>query len=1776
MVEFRTTSELLASAGRDQARMGPYAPEPSLGRDLLLAVPRGIADAASGLYGLADTLTGDLLPDVSANPLGRADTGLGSFAQGAVQWLSGFGPVLGGLSKLGSAGRALAVTRTASRRAIAAGVAADFAVFDGHEERLADFVQSIPGLANPVAEFFASDEDDAELIGRLKNVGEGLGIDFALGAIGKVLSSQKRAAAAAAKNDRRALSEALSELQERDLSEAMAFFENPPIDKYAGRELSEDRPPLIVRARRQVEQGIDILDDPIFKPLWGRRTPAIEAAGDPGYLSIAPFNRTYYHTIVLDIAQRNRERFGADLTEDELTDFGTEIAQVLHDDAILPAMTDRRVSFERTMTDLAGLYRERNRDYRVAIDDLANAFEMSTDDALTAVVRASRSPEAKAELLADIDFTFDGFNIVDGRPTAVVDEMVDRMSTLGEDVWDVMSFGLDSALDTRNMTARMPSIQAARAEWYSGRGPGEFDPVGTALNDASALFDFERARGRPLEELPEVAALPPEATGFRNHLAELYGAGLIQEPQARILALAVQGTDVRRFNEIDFATLSSREWSRQGVPRTALGVAQERDVVEVVGDATEQAELKLSVQESGAGPERLIRMTRDIFPSAAGTPANKAAWVYLHEVGHLTLSMADPAMLKQIDGLMSRLETSGELDQFLREVIGAKTEHGHNYAKSSPAEFAAEFFASWSLNRAKQSAPRGPLLKEVRRIVRELWQTFLGSIQRALGKEPVRASVKRELERLAEMAAGTNARAARSFRGSLAQLSDDVADATRRVAGREVYRDFFEDEPPPAFRNGPEEVARARDEVERTVRDTFDRSKAKMPRYNPRDLSEAGLEKWAAHRKDLRLDVLHRRQMPAARYLASVAEKYRDSWAEETDAFSRLSMEEIRARGSVQLSRILTGNEADGATIMATVQRMVREASKSGDLGTSVRALSDLTQAVRVVVYNSAQELGVTLRQFQPFLDGRPLTQLSDEDALRLAAQMDAHADLVEMFLGGRAEFGRALKAFDGKVRTATGRSRELMVRKLLSEAGGKDAVIEQARRVKAALDAGGSGAVGEVLRVGRLQHMGSMALEYWMNSILSGLKTFTVNLTSNAITAVWRPAEILFGGAMRGLSGQGFDVAQDALAELAALRMDLREAFQYARKAFKDERNFLDIENRVFDTVDTRVAISGRAALQMLGMDGRNDRLTSMLGAGMDRLGGIVRIPGRALQGTDEFFKQISYRAVARTALLREAKTLNIPAAQRVSWIDEQMTKMVREGEAFRREQYEFDAMNAARAAGLEEPAEVDKFVEQWLEEKKPEMQLLGRVHDRALQEARERTFTQDLHPDSFSATVQQAVIKHPLLRAFLPFVRTPINLLSFGMGRTPLNAAYVAAQYARMKLDPSLMPELARSRSRLVQKLATGDPREQADVAGQLALGAMVTYMGFSYAAEGRITGRGPADPELRQAMQAIGWQPYSFFQGEDPYNPKPGERYVSFIRLEQISLPFAVMADAMEFVRYSDDVSFDTATYLDAVMGFHIALVNQLTNRSYMQGISNLVGAIDDPQVSLPGVMRRYAGSIVPNLMGQAVGPGLEPAFDGDPVMREVRTMWDSMRSRVPGLSTELPTQRNVLGEPVYRLRSLGSEQSNILGLFSPVTYSTVSDNRIFQEFERLNHGFSPPKPIRTGYDLRDYRVNGVNAYERWMILHGEVRIGGRTLEEALRAEIDSARYQRIPYEVPAELGESPRVRQLRGIISRYRQRAFDQLMREAPELEALDRQQRDRRAALRRGTLQELLR
>lgn len=307
----------------------------------------------------------------------------------------------------------------------------------------------------------------------------------------------------------------------------------------------------------------------------------------------------------------------------------------------------------------------------------------------------------------------------------------------------------------------------------------------------------------------------------------------------------------------------------------------------------------------------------------------------------------------------------------------------------------------------------------------------------------------------------------------------------------------------------------------------------------------------------------------------------------------------------------------------------------------------------------------------------------------------------------------------------------------------------------------------------------------------------------------------------------------------------------------------------------------------------------------------------------------------------------------------------------------------------------------------------------DKSMDYARYLTFQNALgpHASKISALTQGA----PILKLIIPFIRTPTNLLKYSLERSP--GAFLLREVRNDIKAGGSRRHLA------FAKMALGT-----------GLGLTVTQL----AAQGLITGGGPADENRKRQLLADGWQPYSI---------KIGDKYFSYQRFDPLSTTLGVAADLVDLQSAMTDKQREKVGTLVAA-----SIIQNLSNKTWLSGLSDALEAAQDPQRYGTSWANRMAGTIaVPALVAQTVR-------STDPFMREARTMMDAIKARIPGLSDDLPPQRDIYGRPIERQQGLGPD------LFSPIWMKERKNDPVIREV--IASGASMGKPARGDFTPEDY--------------------------------------------------------------------------------------------------------
>ncbi len=275
------------------------------------------------------------------------------------------------------------------------------------------------------------------------------------------------------------------------------------------------------------------------------------------------------------------------------------------------------------------------------------------------------------------------------------------------------------------------------------------------------------------------------------------------------------------------------------------------------------------------------------------------------------------------------------------------------------------------------------------------------------------------------------------------------------------------------------------------------------------------------------------------------------------------------------------------------------------------------------------------------------------------------------------------------------------------------------------------------------------------------------------------------------------------------------------------------------------------------------------------------------------------------------------------------------------------------------------------------------------------------------------------PGLKYFIPFVKTPTNIAKFALERTPLNFPLLIYKASKGELKgAALSDELAKP-----------------------IMGSILGYSIYQLAEDGYVTGGAPRQRSERDELLSIGWQPYSI---------KIGNKYYGFGGLEPLGSILGIAADFNAIKKnMSEDEKYNVAA------GIYGAISQNIKDKTFMQGLSNIINATSDPGRYGKNVFKQFAGSVVPG-----ASAGLARATDD--YIRDTRSILDTIKSRIPGVSHTVPVKLDVWGEPIRRTGSAATR------LLSPMPVSEVKGSAIERELAKLS--------IDVGYPARKITRKG----------------------------------------------------------------------------------------------------
>jgi len=392
------------------------------------------------------------------------------------------------------------------------------------------------------------------------------------------------------------------------------------------------------------------------------------------------------------------------------------------------------------------------------------------------------------------------------------------------------------------------------------------------------------------------------------------------------------------------------------------------------------------------------------------------------------------------------------------------------------------------------------------------------------------------------------------------------------------------------------------------------------------------------------------------------------------------------------------------------------------------------------------------------------------------------HRAIQAQVSGMTAEAGRALQSF--RIVAQSDKEQERLIKEALETSGGEQ-ISRRMAQLMSELDS--EEQIGAFVKEAHKATTSDMLYEAWINGLLSSPKTHIVNAASNVLVAGFSVAERRVASIYSSEIKPG-----ESEAQLKGMIDGARDGFRLAWNALKS--------GEATDPMGKIEAEKHRA------ITAENLNLSGFPGRFVDFLGSAVRIPGRLLTASDEFFKSVGYRMELHAQAYRQAFQEGLEG--------EKLAKRVQ--------------------SIIENPPEF--------------------IHRASVDAMRYQTFTNSLSETKIRGIAELGELGEavrgkqsigPYARIIVPFVRTPTNVASYTFERTPLA---FASKSVRNELNAGGI-----RRDMALAKIITGSTAMA--VAADLAIG-------------GHVTGSGPTNRDMRNLMRATGWQPYSIKIGDTYY--------------------------------------------------------------------------------------------------------------------------------------------------------------------------------------------------------------------------------------------------------------------------------------------------------------------
>jgi hypothetical protein len=510
---------------------------------------------------------------------------------------------------------------------------------------------------------------------------------------------------------------------------------------------------------------------------------------------------------------------------------------------------------------------------------------------------------------------------------------------------------------------------------------------------------------------------------------------------------------------------------------------------------------------------------------------------------------------------------------------------------------------------------------------------------------------------------------------------------------------------------------------------------------------------------------------------------------------------------------------------------------------------------------------------------------------------------------------------------------------------------------------------------------------EFAVNSYISGLATLSVNALSGIAKIGLLSAERF----LNGLNPFSATKLGEVIPAYKGLMQGAMEGLYFAKEGFL-RGSPLDA-----DLTD----ITGRRFAGAIGTSPDSTRFAQIAGK-------VIRTPGQASVGIDEFFKSVFRRMELNATAFRMADS--------GKYGDPETVFRILKNVDTKDKNWKDNILKAEGISGLSDTArealikDVTRF-------------------------AKQATFQADL--GDFGRKIVAARAQHPGLAWLIPFVKTPINIMKDALSYTP--AGFI-------------MKEVVGYTSQ-GKAITRAIPRDIALARATMGLG-VVLGLG-DLVTSGEITGSYPNDPAERAKWLAAKIPEYSI---------KIGNNWVSYARLEPVATVVGSTVDGIKAVQdFVKKPSYDEKRGKELAIDLVSGVTKNIASKTFLEGISNLLQAAHDPTRYGQAFVNSFAGLVVPAIVAA-------PARGQDPYARVVTGFGEAVQARIPdfGLGLPIPSRQEL---PIASNLFGGERRNPAQGFaaFTGLQVAPAEQTPLQAEVTRLDFKYSPVDKKLRGVDL-----------------------------------------------------------------------------------------------------------